>query len=345
MEKKEIQNITSIGIVLIFITLSFFVLKGVLISILAGVLLGFIFLPLYNFFQKKIKNKNFSASLVCVILIAGIILPLWFSIPIVLKQSIEVFISSQNIDFVSPLKSIFPGIFSSPDVASEIGMVIHSFVTNITSGAMNAVSALLLQLPLILLNLLVTFFIFFYVLRDNNEFVSYIKSVLPFSKELETKIFKSSKDITFSIIYGQMIVGLLQGIIVGIGFFIFGVPNALFFTILAIIAGILPIIGATVVWIPLAIYLFLQGQFVAVLGLIVFGLIGSFFENSVKPLIIYKRTNVHPVVILLGMIGGVYFLGFIGFILGPLILAYLLIVLEVYRDKKTPGIFLQNPPK
>ncbi|PIO00979.1 hypothetical protein COT60_02910, partial [Candidatus Pacearchaeota archaeon CG09_land_8_20_14_0_10_30_9] len=64
-----------------------------------------------------------------------------------------------------------------------------------------------------------------------------------------------------------------------------------------------------------------------------------------KPLIIYKRTNVHPVVILLGMIGGVYFLGFIGFILGPLILAYLLIVLEVYRDKKTPGIFLQNPPK
>jgi len=50
-------------------------------------------------------------------------------------------------------------------------------------------------------------------------------------------------------------------------------------------------------------------------------------------------------VILLGMIGGVYCLGFIGFILGPLILAYLLIVLEVYRDKKTPGIFLQNPPK
>ncbi|NCN51987.1 AI-2E family transporter [archaeon] len=342
MDKKEIQNITSIGIFLVLITLSFFVLKELLISILAGVILGFVFLPLYNFIQKKLKNKTLSAIIVCAIFLGGLIIPIWFLTPVVLNQSISVFISSQNIDFVSPLKSVFPGAFSSPEVTSEIARVMHSFVTNLTSGAMNAISNLLLQFPVIFLNLLVTFFIFFYVLRDNQEFVNYIKSVLPFKKEIETKIFKSSKDITSSIIYGQVIVGILQGLLVGIGFFIFGVPNALFFTILSVIAGIFPVIGATVIWIPLVLYLFLKGEFVSVIGITVFGILGSFFENSVKPIMIYKKTNVHPGIILLGMIGGIYFLGFLGFILGPLILAYLLIIIEIYRDKKVPGIFIQN---
>ena len=343
MEKKEIQKITAIGILLVLITLSFFILKDLLVSILAGIILGFIFLPLYDFFQKKLKNKNLSAFLVCAILIIGLVLPIWFLTPVVLNQSIGVFISSQNINFISPLKSIFPGIFSSPEIASDVGRVMQGFVTNLTSGAMNAISGLLLEFPVILLNLLVTFFIFFYVLRDNHEFIDYIKSVLPFPKEVEDKIFKSSKDITSSIIYGQIIVGILQGLLVGIGFFIFGVPNALFFTLLAVIAGILPVIGATIVWIPLIIYLFLQGEFVSVIGIAAFGIVGSFFENSIKPIMVYKRTNLHPGIILLGMIGGIYFLGFLGFIIGPLILAYLLIILEIYRDKKVPGIFIQAP--
>jgi len=342
MEKKELQNFVGVGAILVLLVLSFLVLKGLIVSILAGILLGFVFLPLYNYLCKKIKNKNLTAGLVCIILIFVLIIPAWFLTPVVLNQSIQVFISSQQIDFVSPIKSIFPGIISSPEVSGELTRVLQSFVTNLTSGAMNAISNLLLEFPTIFLNLLVTFFIFFYVLRDNKEFVDYIQSVLPFSKEIEKRIFKSTKEITFSIIYGQIIVGILQGILVGIGFFIFGVPNALFFTLLAVIAGILPIIGATVVWIPLVIYLFLNGQFVPGVGITVFGLLGSFFENSLKPIMIYKKTNVHPGIILLGMIGGIYFIGFLGFILGPLILAYLLIILELYRDKKVPGIFIQN---
>ena len=84
-----------------------------------------------------------------------------------------------------------------------------------------------------------------------------MKSLLPFSKEVEKKIFDYSKGITSSVLYGQVIIGILQGIAAGLGFFIFGVPKALFLTLLAMMAGIFPIIGTTIIWLPVAIYLFI----------------------------------------------------------------------------------------
>ncbi len=342
MKRKDLQKGTSIGVIVILIVLSFLVLKEIIVSILAGVILGFIFLPLYEFFQRKFNNKNLSASLVCGIFIIGLVIPLWFLTPLILNQSIQVFISSQQIDFVSPVKSIFPSLFSSPEIASELGRVIRSFVTNLTSGAMNAISSILLDFPTIFLHLLVTFFIFFYVLRDNKEFVEYIQSILPFSESVEKRLFKSSKEITSSILYGQIVVGILQGAFAGLSFFLFGVPNALFLTLVAAITGILPVVGTSLVWIPVAIYVFLDGSLFSALGIIAFGLLASFFENSIKPTIVSRRTNVHPGIILIGMIGGIFFLGLLGVIIGPLILSYLLIVLELYRDKKVSGIFLQD---
>ena len=86
---------------------------------------------------------------------------------------------------------------------------------------------------------------------------------------------------------------------------------------------------------------FVKGTFVSATGVILFGILASFFENAIKPAFIAKRTNVHSAVILLGMFGGLFFLGILGVIIGPLILAYLLIILEIYRDKKGPGLFVQ----
>ena len=190
----------------------------------------------------------------------------------------------------------------------------------------------------------VVFFVFFVVLKDQEKFVEYIRSLLPFSKEVENKLFKSSRDITTSIFYGQIVLGIVTGIIVGIGFYIFGVPNAFILTILAAAAGILPIIGTTIIWVPVAIYLFVTGSVYPALGIVIFGILSSIVENFVKPIIIARWINLHPVVVLVGMVGGTFVFGILGMILGPLILAYLLIVLEIYRDKKTPGIFI-NPPQ
>ncbi len=339
MDDIYFKKITTTIILIILIILSFFLLKPILLSVIVGLILAFIFTPLYDLLYKITKLKNFSASLICFLLVLLIFLPLWFLTPIFIDQSFKVYLAAQQMDFVSPLKSIFPSLFASDEFSAEVGSILHSFTTKITNSLVNSLSQLILNFPTLFLQFLVVFFTFFFVLRDKKQLLDYIKSLLPFPKNVEKKLFKSSKDITNSVIYGQVIIGLLQGIVVGIGFLIFSIPNALFLTLLASLAGIFPVIGTTIIWIPVVIYLLIGGDTISALGIIIFGIISSTFDNLLRPIIVSKRTSMHSSIILIGMIGGLFLFGILGFILGPLILAYLLIILEIYRDKKAPRIF------
>ena len=173
--------------------------------------------------------------------------------------------------------------------------------------------------------------------------VDYIKSLLPFPKDVEKKLFQYSEGITSSVLYGQVVIGIIQGIIAGIGFFIFQVPNPLFLTLLAILAGVLPIIGTALIWLPVAIYLFIAGNTFSTIGVLFFGVISSTVDNIIRPMIVSRKTSIHSSIVLIGMIGGIFMFGIMGLILGPLILSYLLIIIELYRKRKSPGVFIEGP--
>lgn len=336
--RKIVTTIILIGL----LVLSFFLLKPILLSIIMALILAFVFSPIYDWLYKKIKLKNLSAILICFLLIVLIVLPIWFLTPIIVKQSIKVYLVSQEMDFVTPLKNIFPSLFASEEFSAEIGSVIHSFATRATNFLMNSFSQLITNFPTLFLQFVIVFFTFFFVLRDKKKLVSYIQSLLPFSKDVEKKLFKSSKEITSSVLYGQVLIGIIQGLIIGLGFFIFKVPNALFLTLFACLAGIFPIIGTAIIWIPVLIYLIISGGNFAAIGVLLFGLASATIDNFLRPLFVSKRTRMHPALIIIGMIGGLFLFGFLGFILGPLILAYLLIILEIYRNKEIPGFFIRT---
>ncbi len=342
MEESYFEKIATTAILVILIVLTFFLLKPILLAIIVGLLLAFIFTPVYDWFYKKIKSKNLTSGLLCLAVILLIVLPLWFLTPVLVDQSFKIYLASQQIDFTALFEDIFPFLFTSEQFSAEIGVILSSFITKITNSLVNSVSQLILNFPIIFFQCLVVFFTFFFVLKDKEKLVSYIKSFSPFSKEVEKKLFESSRGITTSLLYGQVIIGIIQGIIVGIGFFIFGVPNALVLTLFAALLGIIPIIGPTIIWIPVVIYLFIAGDFVSTIGVLVFGLLSSFSDNLIRPIIVSKRTNLPSSLILIGIIGGLFLFGILGIILGPLIIAYLLIILEIYRKKKTPGILIEE---
>jgi len=345
MEENNLNKITALIILVSILVLSFFLLKPVLLSIIVGFILAFIFFPIYNKIYSLTKMKNVSAMIVSVVLILLIILPIWFLTPIILNQSIKFFVSSQQIDFVLILKKIFPSIFASQEFSAQIGSVISSSVAKTTNSLMNAFANFILNFPIFILQLLVVSFTFFFSLRDKEQLITYVKSLLPFSKDVEKKLFDYSKEITFSVIYGQVIIGILQGIITGAGFFIFRVPNALLFTSFAVVASIIPMLGPVFIWVPIVIYLILAGNTSAAVGVTIFGLIASTVDNFLRPIIISRRTRVPPSIIVVGMVGGIFLFGVLGLILGPLILSYLLIILELYRKKEAPKIFMQENTK
>lgn len=344
MVDEYFKKISTAVILIGLIILSYFLLKPILAAIIIGIILAFIFMPIYNWINKYLRKKNLSAFLISLLLVLIIIVPLWYLMPIMINQSVKFYIASQQIDFVTPLQKILPSLFQSETFSSEVGSAIRTFVTQTTNSLTNSFSNFILNFPTLFLQMIVALFSFFFVLRDREELISYIQSLIPFSKEVEKKLFKTSRDLTISILYGQVVIGIIQGIITGIGFFAFSVPNALLLSALACLAGIFPIIGTSIVWIPVVIYLLIAGNPVSALGVAAFGIVSAIIENFLKPAFISRRTQMNSWVILIGMIGGLFLFGILGIILGPLILAYLLIILEVYRDKKLPGAFIE-PPK
>lgn len=338
------KTITAILLVLL-IVLSFLVMRPILISIIVAFILAFIFAPVYDWINKYIKVKTISVLLIIAFIIIIILLPLWFLTPILIKQAFTIFQGTQNIDFVAPLKSIFPDLFASQQFSAEIGAILSSFTSKMTTSLVNSLSNIILNFPALLLQFTVVLFTFFFVLRDKEKFLDYMKSLLPFSKDVEEKLLKYTSGITASLVYGQIIIGIIQGIILGIGLFIFGIPNALFLTFIAILAGILPIVGTGIVYVPLAIYLFLSGSTVSAWGVVAFGIVSSTIDNFLRPMIVSKKTKINSAILLISMIGGLFFFGILGLLLGPLIISYLLILLEIYRGKTKPRIMMEASTK
>ncbi len=344
MEENYFKKITTSIILVILLALSFFILKPILLSIIFGILFAFILSPAHSWLLKKIHSANLSVILISIFLLLLLILPMWFLTPILIDQSLKIYFSTQQMDFVTPLKNIFPSVFASEEFSREVGSIIYSFVNRTINSFVNAISGLILNFPQIMLQLLVAFFTFYFVLRDKDKLLAYVKSLLPFSKEVEAKLFKQTKGITVSVLYGQVVVGMIQGLIAGAGFFIFSVPNYLFLTFLAVVAGIFPVVGTTIIWAPVVIYSFVTGNTLQALGVLVFGSVATFIDNILKPVFISQRTSMPTSIILIGMIGGFFLFGILGFVIGPLILAYLLIILDIYRNKRVPGLLVQEPP-
>jgi predicted PurR-regulated permease PerM len=335
MVEESSKKFAVIFVIILLLVLSFFVLKPFILSILSGFLLAFIFSPLYERLHKfiRIKNRTITSLLMCLIFLIIIILILWFATPILLKESFKLYDSSKNIDFITPLKKIFPSIFESEKFSEEVGNVIYSFVLKLTNSISLAFTNIILDFPSILLNLFIIFFTLFYTLRDREQIIQLIKDLFPFSKDIEKKFFDSTRDLTFSIIYGQFFIGIVQGVILSIGIFIFKAPNPLLLSLLSVLVGILPLIGPSLVGIPLSIYFVINENIISALGILIFTAIASLSDNLLRPYIVSKRTKLYPPLILFGMLGGYSFLGLVGLILGPLILSYLIIILELYKNK------------
>jgi predicted PurR-regulated permease PerM len=338
MEESYFKKIMTSLILFTLLVLSFLILKPILLSIIFGVILAFIFKPVYDWINNRIKSENLSAIIVCVFLLIAIVVPLLFLTPILINQFFKFYFSFQQVDLLSVFKEIFPKI-SSESFLNILDSVLQSSMKKVVNYLADILT--INNIMDYFLKSFVTFFTFFFVLRDKNKIMDYIRSLLPFSKDIEKKLFKSSRDITYSMIYGQFIIGIIQGIIIGLGLFIFKVPNPIFLTLLAILAGIFPIVGTALIWIPVVIYLLVAGSIFSAFGIIIFGIISSSIDNFLRPIIVSKRTKINSSIIIIGMIGGLFLFGILGLILGPLILSYLLIFIELYRNKKTSGLLIK----
>ncbi len=171
----------------------------------------------------------------------------------------------------------------------------------------------------------------FYFLRDGGRLKARALSLLPLSRRYAELIFERLETMVNSVIRGSLVVAIVQGIATGFGFWIFGVPNPAFWGLVTVIAALLPTFGTSVITFPGALYLYLTGHTGPAIGLAIWALMGvGLIDNFLAPQIMKHGTSLHPFLILLSVLGGIAWLGPIGFLAGPLILSFIFALLEIY---------------
>ncbi|HYE32319.1 MAG TPA: AI-2E family transporter [Methylomirabilota bacterium] len=182
--------------------------------------------------------------------------------------------------------------------------------------------------------LLLTFFFLFYLFRDHDQALAALKRLLPLSEREAQGLFTSVTDMIAATVYGTVAVSVVQGVLGGLMFWWLGLPAPLLWGVIMGLLGIVPILGAFVVWVPAAILLALEGHWMKALILTAWGgLVVSLIDNILYPILIGRRSQVHTLLVFLAIGGGLFLFGAAGLVLGPLILSVTLGLLDVWQQR------------
>ncbi len=316
-----------------------FLLKPILLSIFIGIFFAYIVHPLYKYVKKFIKNDNLATIIFVIILLIMIAVPLWFFLPALAKEIFNTYVYIQKTDLTVAISQVL-SLFLSPELTNTLAVQLNVYLAKFFSFSLDSATIYFSNLPSILLQLSVFIFTFYFAIRDADKVKGYLSELSPLSQSTEDKFATEFRNITNSIVFGQIVTGIIQGLALGLGLWILGVPKVIFLTVIAIILSIIPVIGAWLVWIPVSLFLIVSGNVVGGGILFLYGLLFvSTIDNLIRPYLISRHSNLNIFVTIIGTIGGLYTFGLIGLILGPLILSYVIIVFEFYRQGKLNELF------
>ncbi|MBU3940435.1 MAG: AI-2E family transporter [Nanoarchaeota archaeon] len=330
---KQLEINSNYFFIILFILILFMTYKIIapfLSAIIGAILISFILYPLNKKIRKKIKKPNLAATIMLLIVILIILIPLSLVATSLLKElnSSYDLITSTDISYVSTQIEEFIGI------NLNIEGMIHKGLSTISTTFLDSISGFFFTFIQGFINFFIMMFLLFYLFRDGEKILKKLKDALPIKKKNRDLISKELTLVTYAVIYGFIISGIAQGLVGGIGFFIFGIENAVLWGIIMAILSIIPLIGPWLIWFPASIYLIVSGQIVPGILLMIYGfIIISNIDNLIKPLVIGAKSKIHPAIVLLGVFGGLKVMGLIGIIVGPLILGFLSIFIKIMREK------------
>lgn len=331
MDLKEKSKYFFVTCFIGMIVLAFLIVKPFIVAVLASMILTYVFYPVYRWLNKRIKNKNLCSSLISLLVIVIIIVPILFAANAVINESVSLYHQVKNLE-IAEISDIFSRYLGEN---IDLNFYFREIVNKISIAIMTTTSDFLLSIPQKLIAAFVVFFIMFYLFKDGDKLVDRIKKELPLKENYKESISKKFNNMIYATVYGLIMTAIIQGSVGAIGLWVFKVPSPILLGLVMIILATLPFVGAWMIWFPAAILKILAGDSFNGIGLLLYGFfIVSTIDNIVRPKLIGKRANIHPVLILLGVMGGIEMFGLTGIIIGPLILSIVMVFLDIYLSEK-----------
>jgi predicted PurR-regulated permease PerM len=186
--------------------------------------------------------------------------------------------------------------------------------------------------------LLVTFFALFYLLRDRAQALAYVRTLLPLTGTETDRMFQRVSEVVRASVLGTLLVAAVQGLLGGLMFWWLGLPAPLLWGTVMFLLSILPLLGAAAVWVPAALFLLLEGSWEKALVLTVWGsVVVALIDNLLYPILVGDRLRLHTLAVFVAIVGGLVAFGAPGVVIGPLVLALTVALLEIWRDRTRFG--------
>jgi len=338
----QIKNFNVYFFMLILIgisALAFMLFKPFLSAILTAAILAATFQRPYKFILSKIKNTSVSSMLTCVLVLLVIILPVMTVLGLVANEMSGVyqklvtnnnFYQNRLVEVVDEMKSSQLALSFNLDQFFEQDKVSQS-IQNIGNTALTIIQKIYQNVIGSVIWIFVMYFSLYYFLIEGKSVIEKVMYLSPLKDKYEKELTHKFTSMTRATLKGTIIVGIVQGFLGGLMFWIAGIPSFVVWGVIMVILSIIPAIGSGIVWAPVGIVLLFvgniwQGIFVLTFG----GIFISFIDNILRPKLVGKDTEMHPLLVFFATLGGLITFGIIGFIIGPVIMALFLALWEIY---------------
>ncbi len=330
---KNTQKISFLVVLFLVLILVFLILKPFINIMALALIIAILFNPVFRFFDRRTGNRSIAAGLTIALVFLIIALPVWLFGQILVTELLSLYDRvkqggllidrSQIIDNVPvQLQGLIEGI--SEDVGS--------FLRNFTANAFETFSNLLSNLASFFIAFFLLFFLLYYVLRDGHTIKTMLMDISPIETNQENKLFSRIVAAVNGVVKGQFLIALVQGCVATLGFIIFGIPEPVLWGLFTVLTALVPTVGTSLSLIPAIIYLAITGQAPQAIGLTIWGVVAvGLIDNVIGPKLIGSTTKLHPILVLLSVLGGIQFFGFLGFLIGPILMAIFVALIDLYR--------------
>ncbi|UNY97921.1 AI-2E family transporter [Zhouia spongiae] len=347
MENNNFKNRRHQGFVSLLMVTALFIfivlIKDYIIAIVLAIIFAGLLFPTYNWLLNKTRQRKTLSSILTIFLfLLIIVVPTMLLLQqiihqgTVLSEHIFPYIKqqlSQSSHVENSLPEWLPFKKELTPHTQDIFSKLSEFMQRLSGIVINALTAFTQETFSLFINLFVMIYAIYYFLQSGKGILNKMHHYIPLTDSEFNLIINRVKEVSRATIKGAISIGIIQGALVALGFWVTGIEGAAFWGSVAAIMSLIPSVGTAIVYVPAGIYLIMTGDVIYGTGLLIWGVgVVSSVDNFLRPVLVGKDTQIPDLLILISTLGGIGLFGISGIIIGPMLAGLLITIVEIYKD-------------
>jgi predicted PurR-regulated permease PerM len=333
---EKIARSSILVIALVAAAVFFYMIKAFLVPVILAAVFAGLFFPFYSWLLKRMRGrKSLSSFVCCAVLSLGLLLPAYGVANLVTREAVRLYQNAESTGFLQG--NILAKVQEHPLVRKlhlnqiPVETTLEHLARKGAELLANAINVASRETFELVSTLLITFFTMFYFFRDGSLVLARLKYYSPLPEEYEEELIHRFLSVSRATIKGTLLVSIIKGTLGGLTFWAFGFQAPVLWAVVMFFLSVLPIVGPWLVMYPAALVLLLQGQIWQGITLFVIAtFVISLVDNLLEPIVIGRDSGIHELLVFFSMLGGIGLFGVMGFVIGPVIAALFLALLEIY---------------